>query len=227
MKVAVLLSGQVRTFEEFFPTLEQFIFRDYNPDVFCYAPQEPESLRLSRYQFCFVGIDDVPWISDRQYQGKATMPTKSWYGAEFVAQAHLRRLWGLYQVCQFKKMREQMLGVKYDWVIRARYDLEYLSFIESLEELNSDRIYIPRHDNWGGYCDRFAFGSSELMDIYCDSWLTAEENFKEVGYMHSEPHLKWHLDRAGVEVRRTQVNFNTVRHGECWKPCYHTHLGDG
>lgn len=226
MKIALMLSGQVRTFLQNWPTFERHVIRDYDVDVFCYAPNELSSRVLLDYGFRSVLIDDPPWIDDADYQAVADMPPKAWYGHEFVAQAHLRRLWGLYQVSQQRRMIEQLQGWQYDLCVRTRYDLYFTSDLEPFEEFDPAAIAIPKHDNWEGYNDRFAVGGPEVIDAYCRNFFTVDACIEANGKLHSEPNLKHHLDSLGIPIARTNVLFNTVRHGEIWRPNFHTHLGD-
>ena len=229
MRIALLLSGQLRSFPETWPTFQRHVI-DKLPtayvDVFAHAPSEPESRSLFDYGFRQILIEEPPLIPDQQYRRIAQMPGKPWYPVSFVAQAHLRRLWALASVGRMLDTAEQLQGWVYDWVIRSRYDLAFTSDIENLSELDPNAIYLPRFSNWWGYNDRFAFGSSALIKRYCESWMTKDAAIAEQGRMHSESHLKWHLDQLGCPIRRTSILFDTVRHGESDPPKFDRSLGD-
>ncbi len=229
MRVALLLSGQVRSFADNWPSFQRHIL-DKLPtsyvDVFCHAPDEPESRILLDYDFRQVLIEKMPVIPDQQYRAVADMPGKAWYPPSFVAQAHLRRLWALVQVGAMLAHAEVLQGWQYDWVIRSRYDIEFTSDIEDLSQLDPQAIYVPKFASWGGLNDRFAFGCSNAMHLYCNAWHTKDEALKEQGRMHSESHCKWHLEDRPYPIARTSILFDTVRHGHREPPKFDPYWGD-
>ncbi len=227
MKIALMLSGQFRSFEQNWPFFRKHVIRDYDVDVFAHLPNEPDSFKIFEYGFNRVAIEAVPTFDETPYLQCTTMPRKTWYDDGFIIQAHLRRLWHLYQVSLLRQSHEQAFGVQYDLVVRCRLDLDFTTPLEPFEEFDPTAIYIPCHDNWDGYNDRLAIGSPDLIDAYCRNLFTVPQCVAAQGKLHSEPNLKWHLDEiVKAPIRRTKVLFNTVRHGEVWRPVFHPHLGD-
>ncbi len=230
MRVALLLSGQVRSFADNWPSFQRHIL-DKLPtsyvDVFCHAPDEPESRILLDYDFRQVLIEKMPLIPDQQYRRVADMPGKPWYPPAFVAQAHLRRLCALRAVGRMMASTEMVQGWKYDWAIRARYDIEFTSDLEDISTFDPAFIYVPKFASWGGINDRFAVGTSEAIWHYCDAWSTKDDALREQGRMHSESHCHWHLKNTGHwGIARTSILFDTVRHGHREPPKFDPYWGD-
>jgi len=78
--------------------------------------------------------------------------------------------YSIYQSNLLKRNYETLNKLKFDKVIRMRFDSNFENKILDLTQLNSE-LNIPNEEDWcGGINDQFAVGTSELMDVYCDMY---------------------------------------------------------
>lgn len=151
---------------------------------------------------------------------------RPWHTKGSVRAFYLQ-LRSIYLANNLKKLAEDRGGFRYDWVFRLRFDNLYHGYsLEDIRLLDPNHVYIPKHDNWYGYNDRFAFGGTAAMDIYADRYKYLVE-YRESGLpMHPERFLRWVLDRHCVSVRRTRVSAHLLRYGVLWKARYWPSAGD-
>lgn len=76
--------------------------------------------------------------------------------------------YSIYQSNSLKRKYEILNNMKFDKVVRIRFDSNFENKNLDLKNISSD-LLIPSGNDWcGGINDQFAIGSSESMDIYCD-----------------------------------------------------------
>ena len=104
---------------------------------------------------------------------------------------------------QLKKYYEKCHQMKFDLVVRMRYDSEFpftinfLDYVDNPEEM----IYIPWGDDWlGGINDQFAIGNSEIIDIYSNVFVNLQ-NYQYLPY-HPETILRTHLNENNIKIKR-------------------------
>lgn len=100
----------------------------------------------------------------------------------FSTQSHFYSVWA---VNQLKKQYEEEHGFRYDGVIRLRTDVIFYHPI-NLTLLDPTKITLPMNydrDHKGDIvvrkCDFVSYGSSELMDIYCDYYQNLDWVFSQ------------------------------------------------
>ena len=195
MRVALLLSGQFRNGKELIYNLYDSIIKQYQPDIFISYNYDtdtevnegtlnelyyPKEIQFNKYPNLFA-------------YSKNTAP-------ETNRQSLVRMLYGIDRANVLKSDYEVANGFKYDFVIRTRFDLEYL---QPLELKNFNDITIPiGWDHRGGYNDTFAYGSSEAMDYYSSLFNNLETYLNEGALLHPESILKYHLDKGPYGILR-------------------------
>jgi hypothetical protein len=99
----------------------------------------------------------------------------------------------------------------YDIAIRIRTDSLFDRPLENLEDLDLSSIYIPNHDNWGGYNDRFAIGNIINMKKYL-SFYDAVPLFGGLVKGNAEGYLKYYIDEyCKIPVNKTNIVGQTMR----------------
>lgn len=99
----------------------------------------------------------------------------------------------------------------YDIAIRIRTDSIFDRPLENLEEFDFNNIYIPNHDNWFGYNDRFAISNINNIQKYC-FFYDAIPLFGELTKYNAESYLKYYIDEyCKIPVRRTSIVGQTMR----------------
>lgn len=207
MKVAICISGLYRTFDECYPTIKEHII-DNNPDfefdiISSFSTKEnfiPNYNPSIFKKIEFIEDSDLP---DLTYQRN-----KYIYEVQ-VCNNNYYQLLGLKQVNELRKQVEQDKNIKYDFLLRTRPDVKFLSPV-SLKDLDYNKIYLPYgHDHRGGYNDRFAFGNRYLMDNYLNRyyfWMKTHDDIP--GYItHAEANLKVYLNTLSIQVDRIPFNY--------------------
>lgn len=171
MKVAFFLSGQARGIDKCWEKFMKNVIELTNCDIFIsfahddsldnfhkiYDPKlftEIEFIKDPSLEYLLsIARGDVSYIKHLGRMGK-----------DCTNLAVLRQHYFVNRANNLVKDYENRNGFKYDWVIRSRADI-YVNTPISLEKKDNNRIYIP--NNYGsGYNDFFAYGSSQLMDLY-------------------------------------------------------------
>jgi hypothetical protein len=102
---------------------------------------------------------------------------------------------------QLRKLYEQINRIRYDVVIRMRFD----STFDEVPVIDPKRktVYIPSGGDYeGGVCDQFAIADSVTMDIYCELW-NEIYRYSTAGIgIHPESLLRKHLDVNRLDVAR-------------------------
>jgi hypothetical protein len=70
---------------------------------------------------------------------------------------------------------------------------------------DKDKIFTSHEFNWGGVCDQFAYGPSDLMDKFCDLFPNIRKYVEEGRLFHPETLLQYHCDKLGLEIVRQDV----------------------
>jgi hypothetical protein len=99
----------------------------------------------------------------------------------------------------------------------------FINYIEDLSKQTPESVYVPTFSNFFGYNDRFAYGGSEVMDVYNDRF----DMVDQCPEFHPESMLKYCLDSQGISVKDTEARFLTIRkNGEFVYPIFEERFGD-
>jgi hypothetical protein len=114
--------------------------------------------------------------------------------------------YSIYQSNSLKRKYEISNNMKFDKVVRVRFDSNFEGKLLNLNNFNFS-LLIPDGNDWnGGINDQFAIGSSESMDIYCDLY----NCFSMVKHMpyHPESMLREYLKIRNIEISRFDFNIS-------------------
>lgn len=166
MKVAVLMTGHLRTAAENYKSLEDHLFSHYNCDVYCATwGGEPErrkieSLYGDKLKNLFIGDSKKYYAEVLQYlHSDADFAYGAWWANR------LRDQWYIV------KAAHELIEGNYDAVLRLRCDVE----LEEKLEITTESLILP--DDPEGRerlqvderpTDHLAFGSPEHMAEYCN-----------------------------------------------------------
>ena len=112
-----------------------------------------------------------------------------------------------YSMCQSNKLKmqyEKESNSIFDIVIRMRYDSEIVDINQFDFETEPDVLYIPEGHNWNGVNDQFAYGNSNVMNIYASLILNLHQHFSGILY-NPEAMLKHYLSIAKVNIQRPKM----------------------
>jgi len=211
MTTAVLVSGQMRTLDVCFGGIYEHVLLKINKSglshsVYIEAHEDEDAHKANMLCPTKINIEPQPGMKDARYEARLGLGC---YGVEVV----LRQLWSLQKSWRLMEQSNLSPFIAGNWVIRLRPDCWFHNDIEDFADCDPACIYVPTFHNFYGLNDRFAFGGYEAMKVYCNRLDTMDEYIASGGIFHPESHLKWTLQRAGIEVKRTQILFDLVRRG--------------
>lgn len=223
MKVAICLSGQIRDFRFTKKSLQRHILaplRHHEVDIFAHYPLEPAAKNLA-FPFTEVLAEDESKVNDIVFDANEhQVAARPWHNSRSM-RAFFLQVRSIYLANELRKGYEQKHGLLYDWIFRLRYDSLYFGpRLEGLETCDPEFLYIPRHDNWAGYNDRFAFGGRGAMDAYSSRYSYFWQYLHDGNAMNPEAFLKWVLERQKIRVCRTRVTSHLLRYGSLYRACY-------
>lgn len=206
MTAAVLVSGQMRTLDVCYPTIERHILmRMLRPrgvfNVYAATAEDGDAHKVVLFPGVLGSTEHQPEQDEKNYQAHIGLGC---YGVQVV----LKQLWALKRAWEIMESDGEPRPL---WVIRLRPDCWFHNDIENLNDCDTSCVYVPTFHNFYGLNDRFAFGGYEAMKVYCNRLDTMDDYIAAGGIFHPESHLKWVMERAGIEVRRTQILFDLVR----------------
>ena len=231
MRIGVLLSGHLRSFRTTKSSFCEFITRlreVAEVDVFCHSWDIEESQTGSWWKKDN-GNTDQPDRVNKEELIKTYSPVvyKIEQSKEFDASGYTipspvpiaGYLSMFYTVNAGYKIFTDYCNdknVKYDILIRTRYDLDYEfaeSFLDTLDEILLDKkIHMPNsnpYEKFGGYSDVFAIGPAPEMKTYFEFY----SNFKEavnyyssLGYKELFPELclPLYLKSRSIRIKRLE-----------------------
>ena len=231
MNIALCFSGQVRDFAVTVRSFRKHILRplrSHNVFLFCHAPaigRHPEQFGL---HFSAVHWDEnEPSSFDflQDYSSPHDVEARPWNQSDPLT-GYVRQLRSIYLAHKLQQDYACTNHINFDLVFRLRFDNLYVQSLESLTNLDCSAVYVPAHDSWGGINDRFAFGSPDLMEFYCNRFQFLQSYCKEEAFIHPETLLAHHLARYGVSVKHTRVVHHLYRHRTLNKAIFKTEQGD-
>lgn len=210
MKIAVLLSGQLRSAALCLDSLRRHVLEPIGPhDLFAHVADDPGVRLVERLRPRDLVVAAPPSFDEGNLVHRSG---RGFGGTPGDVHRLLAQFWRLEESCRLKCAAETTDGVPYDWVLRVRPDSLYHRPIEDLSTLDPGAVYLPGFGNFHGYNDRFAFGGSAPMDTYHRRLGEPLMDYLAAGgVLHPESILRGVLDRAAVRVRRTGMIFDTLR----------------
>lgn len=211
MRVALCLSGQIRSFNHVQQSLRDFLITPYNCDVFCHFWHKYDG---SSYQNFYNYDDPTDYGSFKDYKlydiFDFLKPTSIRFDFPSISENAKSMLRSIAKSNDLKKEHEKINNFKYDLVVRARWDLLYTEKI-NLHECKNNEIYlIDRPGGCGGVNDWFAYGTSETMDEYANVYY-AFENTDRIKQLCPEGVLGMHLSNNNINVNIISKTFFVVR----------------
>jgi hypothetical protein len=210
MKVAVLLTGFLRTYQKTFLNLDEKILKNYDCDVFSITWNKQEgnnditdenysniyknNLKKShiinyeeylKTKKTFVPIDrelDVFKINDRAKE----------HGSYWVNR--LMDQWKLVYEC-FNLIDDYN---KYDLILRLRYDL----ILNNIKLDITNKLVIPKDVGGWSFTDHMAYGNPDVMRIYCNLYNNIEKL-----YVDDNIDVSHAVDMPKHYIIKNNVNF--------------------
>ena len=176
MKIALCLSGQPRSVAKGYEFVQKNLLSRNDVTVFIHAwsgeevNHAIELYKPERYKI------DPALTNDLSKYTNVPPPQPNWKVKD-PARSTWNQLYAVYQCNKLKSMYESDNDMKFDWVIRSRFDFALNTTID-FKHLDNTKLYIPNcrmtpNRDFGN--DQFAFSSSENMDKYSETYNHLDE----------------------------------------------------
>jgi len=235
MRVALLLPGQIREAKETFSYLKGRIIDRFNADVFIASWNPSEEIKSS-HQIDTVGLEDSLTIDEvlnlfkpkrfitdaYESEGIQKIIDKAWSFEEHtpmngeMSPVSVFLMWyKIHQSFSMLSQYEDMIGQKYDYVIKGRFDIKLHNELNL--DKNIDSICIPPGYDWrGGVNDIIAWGGRDSMSYYCSMYEKISEYISSGVFFHPETLLRHHLKESSFNLDRPNLKVS-LRGSKIWK----------
>lgn len=228
MKVALQISGELRSFKSYYTNYKQQILDNVKPDIFLSTwnnllhQRIPNEGTLKEYvdlynpiayeyeNFCdkylnSSGINNVINIVKNKPKIHTYRDCKN-------------IIYMFYKRFRCNKIFEEYCNLnnkQYDVVIVTRTDLIFCEplLIEQVK-LAKNQLLIPMGADFeNGICDIFVMGPPDLINVYCSLYNYIEKYVEKNTMFHPEHLLKYHLEDNGIPFKRNSfhIQINTRR----------------
>ena len=141
MKIALCLSGQPRCFEKGFEYHKKNLLDRYDVTVFCHVWNSPNIEKLFELYKPEVSMIEDSLTNDLTKYTRVPPPQPNWKVKD-PARAAWNLTYSLMKANDLKSDYEKYHNMKFDWVVRSRYDFALNAQIP-FEELDNTKLYIP------------------------------------------------------------------------------------
>jgi hypothetical protein len=177
MKIALCLSGQPRCVKQAYEYYKKNLLDHYDVDVFCHVWDATGVEDVAVYNPIAIMIEKS-LSNDLSKYTRFPPPQPNWKIKD-PARTVWNLTYSLMKANELKTTNEEQTGIKYDWVIRSRYDFA-LNVVIPFGELDNTKLYIPNcrmtpQRDFGN--DQFAFSSSENINKYADCFNHIDEHY--------------------------------------------------
>lgn len=228
MKVALCISGQMRTYIDCYDLLNKNILKPLNPDIFIHTWEgsgiiHKESVESKEGIITYDKLDELykpKRVVIEKFESSYLEEYKGIKVPDILKEKEPNHYKGalpssskMYFANELKKDFEKENKFKYDIVIKLRPDLIIRKKINKNylnEAANKDIIFFEKDllsENFQ-LSDKFAFGNSEVMDYYTsvwekiiDYWQTPLGNGNKRNYRVGERLMKYHMESSEIESK--------------------------
>jgi hypothetical protein len=207
MKIALCLSGQARCVKQGYEFVKKNLLDGNDVTVFCHVWESPEVVDIELYKPEALMIEK-PLTNDLSKYTNVPPPQPNWKVKD-PARAAWNLMYSLKVANELKNVYEDENNMKFDWVIRSRYDFALNTPIP-FAQLDNTKLYVPNcrmtpARDFGN--DQFAFSSSENMDKYADGFNHIEKHYDNGTIMIGEEMMAANWREKGL-VGENLVYFN-------------------
>jgi hypothetical protein len=228
MKIALCLSGHMRSFERTYPTLYFYLLKNHDVDIFIHTWDKlgfscqfktdnmlnDTSEKLDQihnlYKPKSIIVESSSFVEELKRQGNEYAPHLA---NEPKHVGHMAAMfYKIYAANAIRKKYQLETGTEYDWVIRCRPDLLFSNEITLPLEKKPETIWLPQSScSPGWYNDQFAIGSSDDMDLYSSAFFDISEYFKSKNEFYPEKFMVWTLNKKNLKVDWCNAQFSIHR----------------
>lgn len=224
MKIAFLISGFLRSFENNYDKLKSFVDK-YNPDIYIYLTKDEN--KKDKYVNCQLDIEKIQKLCDPLYILCENDPFVDTIDTIYT---NIKKMWyKRYVINKLKTCREEIYNFQYDIVIFWRPDIYVIDnfvdvFEKNLNLIDNNTILIPNtydkaynigkhkiddiHNEHNHVNDCIAIGKSNTIDTYCSMYKHIEQYESE--YKNSTSMLCAHLTLNNINIRKFDLRYKLI-----------------
>lgn len=216
MKVALLISGYLRTFKNNLPKIKKSIIDNFE-DVDVYIHVTKNEKNNDTYLNLTSLTDDIKYINDEIKPLSLICEDNILFSDDKKINNTYNNWFKFYKLNELKKINENENKLKYDLVIKFRPDLNIIS--DNIFNFSENVITIPKESlidkkklinpNDKYLCDILAYGSSLLMDDYFSIFNNLKSLINDYGYV-SETILYQHLTNNKINYELKNIKYNVI-----------------
>jgi len=213
MKIAICFSGLPRFVKEGFKLFSKNLIGFDNMDIFFHSwgnNAVGNSDRLSRLD----SIEEVNRLyniteSIEEVQ-KCDIAPAGISSKEFV---HWSMFYSIWSANELKKRYEAKHNMKYDYVIRTRFDCALLEPLD-VTKYKTNTVCVPWLHRRSTVMDWLNFSNSSVMDTHTNLFNhMTEYKISNVPMVSGEELLTHHLAKNGIKITNTNTNVKLIRIG--------------
>jgi hypothetical protein len=216
MKIAFCMSSLIRKFEPCWDSVVKHIlgpWKDHEVDFYGHFP--PTNVPVNNMIEPHVGRCQIMQEPDPELPEEWLKMTKRMLTQRHGVKGNLFQWHNMQEAAAMVK-RAIADGYEYDLVLWTRPDVRINGPIEA--NPGTDAIYIPNHDDWHGFNDRFAYGPPgmmltrlDMLRYFTQAWYPdGMKRHLKYGW-NPERVLKDRLYMMGVPIKRTRLSVSRIR----------------
>ena len=204
MKVCLLLSGNMRNATETFPSFKSNLLDRYDTDVFI-STWNSHNVHQSINLFNPISVDIENYEAGFESKWKQLVSHNEYKLETNANLVSMISMWyKTLRANQLKKKYENLMGVKYDLILKTRPDI---ILEEPIELIQSDSLAIPFGWDWSeGINDLMAWGNQSNMETYCELFYSFISLANSMDKINPETMLKEYLKIKNIKTERPKVD---------------------
>ena len=227
-KVAVLLLGNMRSYNITYRNLEAYLLQPYNCDLYiCTYDKRFNTKYGSNIKEEYMTEPQIRSIYGKYLRNLTIIPQDSFVepfmrmkDKAYKFEAELDRLFTIQKLamCAHDIFKGECArnNRHYDFVVKMRPDILLNEKFNINQYMNDNQIIVPSNDSGGGFNDHIAYGRSKVMTKY----LTYYKSFNDIDRIDNgracdvsiiEAGLKKYLETDGIEILRHPIKYTILR----------------
>lgn len=195
MKIAVLLSGQIRDGVEVFDGVRNFIFNNLSSDVYIHSYNCEKSKQILNL------YNPKKYVLENQEEVQLGKDT-----SKYTRKAGETNVFNCLSMWRKRKLNFELIDDSYDMVFVSRFDC-YGNNLPLRDFLKKETLNIPMGGDYrGGIFDLMAWGSYEDMKYYTSLYDKIDDYYDNGVLFHPEFLLGHHLKQnPSIKINRVPV----------------------
>lgn len=218
MRIALCLSGHMRSYRKTYQSIRYNIIDPYSTDVFISTWDRIGADRS--YDLNLIDVETSSMLKSIEVAFRTkNINIEKYNGKNYELYplvkdrsnpiGVLSMFYNINKADELRRNYEIKHKFKYDVIIRSRPDILFTSSINRnhmLDAIKSDAIYFTDFAHWSGFNDQFAFGSNNAMTQYADCFNNLKNIIDRVDF-NPEVLLKEHVLSNNLNVKFTNTNY--------------------